>query len=72
MTRFVIAETEPLTLASVRYLLASLCLIALGLCQGRKFRVDLRDRLEVVFAARIFFTASPFLVVRAEETTSTR
>ena len=37
MTRFVITETDPFTLASVRYLLASTCLIALVLYQGKRF-----------------------------------
>ena len=73
MTRFVISETDPFTLASVRYLIASLCLIALVVYQGRKFRVDRRDRLGLFVLALIFFAAFPFLFARAlEDTTSAR
>jgi drug/metabolite transporter (DMT)-like permease len=73
MTRFVIPETDPFTLASVRYLLASLCLIVLVLYQGRRFRVDPRDRLGLILLALIFFAAFPFLFARAlEDTTSAR
>ena len=73
MTRFVITETDPFTLASVRYLIASTCLIALVLYQGRRFRVDPRDRLGLLVLALTFFAAFPFLFSRAlEDTTSAR
>ena len=73
MTRFVITETDPFTLASVRYLIASTCLIAFVLYQGRRFRVDPRDRLGLLVLALTFFAAFPFLFSRAlEDTTSAR
>ena len=73
MTRFAITETDPFTLASVRYLIASTCLIALVLYQGRRFRVDPRDRLGLLVLALTFFAAFPFLFSRAlEDTTSAR
>ena len=73
MTRFVITETDPFTLASVRYLIASTCLIALVLYQGRRFRIDPRDRLGLLVLALTFFAAFPLLFSRAlEDTTSAR
>lgn len=73
MTRFVITETDPFTLSSVRYLLASTCLIALVLYQGKRFRVDPRDRLGLLILALTFFAAFPFLFSKAlEDTTSAR
>ena len=60
MTRFVISETDPFTLASVRYLLASACLIGLVIYQGRRFRIDPRDRIGLLVLALTFFAAFPF------------
>jgi drug/metabolite transporter (DMT)-like permease len=73
MTRFVVPETDPFTLASVRYLIASACLLALVVYQGRRFRVDPRDRLGLIVLALIFFAAFPYCFARAlEDTTSAR
>lgn len=73
MTRFVVPETDPFTLASVRYVIASLCLLALVAYQGRRFRVDPRDRLGLIVLALIFFAAFPYCFARAlEDTTSAR
>lgn len=73
MTRFVIPETDPFTLASVRYLIASACLLALVVYQGRRLRVDPRDRLGLIVLALIFFAAFPYCFARAlEDTTSAR
>jgi drug/metabolite transporter (DMT)-like permease len=71
MTRFVVPETDPFTLASVRYLIASACLLTLVTFQGRHFRVDPRDRLGLIVLALIFFAAFPYCFARAlEDTTS--
>ena len=51
MTRFVIAETDPYTLASIRYLVASLFLILLVLILGRNFRVDINDWFGIILLA---------------------
>jgi drug/metabolite transporter (DMT)-like permease len=73
MTRFVVPETDPFTLASVRYLIASACLLTLVTFQGRHFRVDPRDRLGLIVLALIFFAAFPYCFSRAlEDTTSAR
>lgn len=73
MTRFVVPETDPFTLASVRYLIGSACLLALVAYQGRRFRVDPRDRLGLIILALIFFAAFPYCFARAlEDTTSAR
>ncbi|CAN0420495.1 unnamed protein product [Discosporangium mesarthrocarpum] len=73
MTRFVVPETDPFTLASVRYLIASACLLVLVAYQGRRFRVDPRDRLGLMILALIFFAAFPYCFARAlEDTTSAR
>lgn len=73
MTRFVVPETDPFTLASVRYLIASVCLLLLVAYQGRRFRVDPRDRLGLIVLALIFFAAFPYCFARAlEDTTSAR
>ncbi|MFT5485804.1 MAG: drug/metabolite transporter (DMT)-like permease [Paracoccaceae bacterium] len=73
MTRFVVPETDPFTLASVRYLIASVCLLTLVTYQGRRFRVDPRDRLGLIVLALIFFAAFPYCFARAlEDTTSAR
>lgn len=73
MTRFVVPETDPFTLASVRYLIASMCLLLLVVYQGRHFRVDPRDRLGLAVLALIFFAAFPYCFARAlEDTTSAR
>lgn len=73
MTRFVVPETDPFTLASVRYLIASSCLLVLVVYQGRRFRIDPRDRLGLMILALIFFAAFPYCFSRAlEDTTSAR
>jgi drug/metabolite transporter (DMT)-like permease len=73
MTRFVVPETDPFTLASVRYLIGSMCLLALVVYQGRRFRIDPRDRLGLIVLALIFFAAFPYCFARAlEDTTSAR
>jgi len=73
MTRFVISETDPYTLASVRYLIASLCLLGVVFAQGRRFRTDPSDRLVLILLALVFFAAFPFCFAAAlEHTTSAR
>ena len=73
MTRFVVPESDPFTLASVRYLIASACLLLLVAYQGRRFRVDPRDRLGLIVLALIFFAAFPYCFARAlQDTTSAR
>jgi drug/metabolite transporter (DMT)-like permease len=72
-TRFVVEETDPFTLASLRYFVASLFLIAMVRYQGRRFRVDPRDWLGLLVLAVIFFAAFPYCFARAlEDTTSAR
>ena len=72
-TRFVVPETDPFTLSSMRYFLASLCLIALVTFQGKKFRIDPRDRLGLLLLSLVFFAAFPYCFSRAlEDTTSAR
>ena len=65
MTRFVISETDPYTLASVRYLIASLCLLGVVFAQGRRFRTDPSDRLVLILLALVFFAAFPFCFAAA-------
>ena len=73
MTRYVISETDPFTLASVRYIVASIFLIALVRYQGRRFRVDPGDWPGLIVLALIFFAAFPYCFARAlEDTTSAR
>ncbi|MEC7489583.1 MAG: DMT family transporter [Pseudomonadota bacterium] len=73
MTRFVIAETDPYTLASVRYFVAALFLLAVVFVQGRRFRTDPRDRVALVLLALVFFAAFPCCFATAlEDTTSAR
>tara|TARA_B100000686_G_C16767838_1_gene963025 strand:+ start:855 stop:1739 length:885 start_codon:yes stop_codon:yes gene_type:complete len=73
MTRFVIAETDPYTLASIRYLVASLFLILLVLFQGRNFRVDINDWFGIILLALVFFAAFPFCFAQSlMDTTSAR
>lgn len=73
LTRMVVAESDPFTLASARYFLASLCLIALVKAQRRTFRVDPRDRVGLVLLAVVFYAAFPFCFARAlQDTTSAR
>ncbi len=72
-TRFVVEETDPFTLASLRYFVASLFLIAMVRYQGRRFRIDPRDWLGLLVLAVIFFAAFPYCFARAlEDTTSAR
>ncbi len=72
-TRFVVEETDPFTLASLRYFVASLFLIAMVRYQGRRFRVDPRDWFGLLVLAVIFFAAFPYCFARAlEDTTSAR
>jgi len=73
MTRFVIIETDPYTLASVRYLIASLCLLGVVFAQGRRFKIDPSDRLALILLALVFFAAFPLCFAAAlEHTTSAR
>ena len=73
LTRFVIDETDPFTLAHIRYLAAALCLIALVRFQGRRFRVDRRDLPGLIALSLIFYAAFPYCFARAlEDTTSAR
>ena len=73
LTRFVIVETDPFTLAHIRYLMASLCLIGLVTLQGRKFRVDRRDWPWLLALSLVFYAAFPYCFARAlQDTTSAR
>lgn len=73
LTRFVVAESDPFTLASFRYILASLVLIAVVKFQGRKLRIDPRDRIALLVLSVMFYGAFPFCFARAlQDTTSAR
>ena len=73
LTRIAVAESDPFTLASVRYIIASLCLIALVKYQGRRFRIDRRDLPGLTALALMFYAAFPFCFARAlQDTTSAR
>lgn len=60
--RFVIAESDPASLAFIRYLIALLCLapIAVYLMRGR--RVGARDVLIVLVLGALFFGVFPYLL----------
>ena len=72
-TRYVIPETDAFTLAHVRYGLAALLLIALVTVQGRRLRIDRRDRLAILILAVTFYGAFPYCFARAlADTTAAR
>jgi drug/metabolite transporter (DMT)-like permease len=72
-TRYVLPETDAFTLAHIRYGLAALCLIALSLWQGKKFRIDRRDAPALALLAVMFYGAFPYLFARSlVDTTAAR
>jgi len=61
-TRFVIAETDPASLAFIRYLIAVLCLAPIGFYLMRGKRIGGRDLLIVLVLGAMFFGAFPYLL----------
>ncbi|NNE85655.1 MAG: DMT family transporter [Alphaproteobacteria bacterium] len=73
LTRFVIVETDALTLAFVRYGIASLFLAAVLLATTRIPRIPRRDLIIISVLGVIMFTGFPFFMARAlEDTTAAR
>ncbi len=73
LTRFVIAETDALTLAFVRYGIAALFLAAILLATTRIPRIARRDLLAISALGIVMFTGFPFFMARAlEDTTAAR
>jgi drug/metabolite transporter (DMT)-like permease len=73
LTRFIIAETEPLTLTAVRYGIAALILMGIVLAAGRLPKFARADWPAIIALALVFFTSFPYFMARAlEDTTATR
>ncbi len=73
LTRFIIAETEPLTLTAVRYGISALILLGFLLAARRLPIIARADWLAITALALVFFTAFPYFMARAlEDTTATR
>ena len=73
LTRFIIAETEPLTLTAVRYGISALILLGVLLAARRLPKIARADWLAIIALALVFFTAFPYFMARAlEDTTATR
>lgn len=73
LTRFVIVETDALTLAFVRYGIAALFLAAVMLATTRIPRIVRRDLIVISLLGIIMFTGFPFFMARAlEDTTAAR
>ncbi len=73
LTRFIIAETEPLTLTAVRYGVSALILLGFLLAARRLPIIARADWLAITALALVFFTAFPYFMARAlEDTTATR
>lgn len=73
LTRFVIAETDALTLAFVRYGIAALFLAAILLATTRIPRIARRDLIVISLLGIVMFTGFPFFMARAlEDTTAAR
>lgn len=73
LTRFIIPETEPLTLTAVRYGISVMILFAFLLAARRLPKFDRADWLPITLLALVFFTSFPYFMARAlEDTTATR
>lgn len=73
LTRFIITDTEPLTLAAVRYGISALILVGLLLSLRRLPKFAPVDWLPIVLLGLVFFSSFPFFMARAlEDTTATR
>lgn len=73
LTRFVITETDALTLAFVRYGIAALFLAAILVATTRIPRIARRDLIVISVLGIIMFTGFPFFMARAlEDTTAAR
>lgn len=73
LTRFIITETEPLTLTAVRYGIAALILMGIVLAAGRLPKIARADWPAIIVLALVFFSAFPYFMARAlEDTTATR
>ncbi len=73
LTRFVIAETDALTLAFVRYGIAALFLAVVLIVTTRIPRITRRDFIIISVLGVIMFTGFPFFMARAlEDTTAAR
>jgi drug/metabolite transporter (DMT)-like permease len=70
LTRFVIAETDALTLAFVRYGIAALFLAAILFATTRIPRINRRDLLIVSALGVVMFTGFPYFMARALEDTT--
>ena len=67
LTRFVIAETDALTLAFVRYGIAALFLAVILISTTRIPRIARRDLIVISVLGIIMFTGFPFFMARALE-----
>ena len=73
LTRYVIAETDALTLSFVRYGIAALFLAVILLATTRIPRINRRDLLVISVLGIFMFTGFPFFMARAlEDTTAAR
>ena len=73
LTRFIITETEPLTLTAVRYGISALVLLAFLLAARRMPKIARADWLPIIVLGLVFFTSFPYFMARAlEDTTATR
>ena len=73
LTRFIITDTEPLTLTAVRYGISALILVGLLLSLRRLPKFAPVDWLPIVLLGLVFFSSFPFFMARAlEDTTATR
>ena len=73
LTRFIITETEPLTLTAVRYGISALVLLAFLLAARRMPKFARGDWLPIIVLGLVFFTSFPYFMARAlEDTTATR
>lgn len=73
LTRFVIVETDALTLAFVRYAIAALFLATVLIATTRIPRIIRRDLIVISVLGIIMFTGFPFFMARAlEDTTAAR
>jgi drug/metabolite transporter (DMT)-like permease len=73
LTRFIVHQTDPLSLASVRYGIGALVLVAFMLATRGPVRIERRDVLPICVLGIIMFAGLPSLMTRAlEETTAAR
>jgi len=72
-TRFVIGQTDPVSLAFLRYLIAVLCLAPVVVALCRRHRVPARDLLAMLGLGVLFFGAFPwFFNLSLQFTSATR